>query len=330
MGNSDELKKGSIVMTLGHPMRLMGSFSAGHLSGIGRSRLQFGNISGSEGSLLLYQDFIQTTAQIHPGNSGGPLFNIKGEVIGINNAYDPEESNIGFAIPINIAKSVVEKIQKYGYVSRGYAGFAPEKLDRDIADIYGLKKVLGVIITLVEEGSPADKAGIKKGDVIVKVNGKDVQGKFHIMLEVSTHDPGDTVTFDIIRNKKRLRKTVVLREHPITSFGKEKSEETVVASGEWLGLKVVSIDDWKSSGHSISIKSGVVIATIQSGSPAADRSKGIRPGLVIRNINRDEIENMADYNSKKQELKDKKRGVLLYVEFETQNGIIGKYVGLKP
>ncbi|MBM3213205.1 Do family serine endopeptidase, partial [Candidatus Poribacteria bacterium] len=196
LGDSDKLQVGEWVLAIGNPLRLSHTVTAGIISAIGRSNVGLAN----------YENFIQTDASINPGNSGGPLVNIEGEVIGINTAIatagTPGNIGIGFAIPINMAIEIKDQLTKKGKVTRGWLGIQLQDIDSDIAEKYGLKEAKGVLVAMVFDDSPAGKAGIKAGDLIIEFNGKNVEDGSHLKRLVASAGPNESVEVKVIRDKK--------------------------------------------------------------------------------------------------------------------------------
>lgn len=196
LGNSDDLKVGDVVLAIGNPFGLGQTVTSGIVSALGRSGL----------SAEAYEDFVQTDAPINPGNSGGALINSKGELIGINSAIiAPAGGNvgIGFAVPVNMMKAVVSQLEKFGTVRRGRIGVSLQTVTPDIAAAIGLAKASGAIIGTVEKGSPADKAGIKAGDVLVEIDGKPVANASDVRNRVGLREPGSTVAITLLRQGRR-------------------------------------------------------------------------------------------------------------------------------
>lgn len=205
-GNSDDLRQGQWVLAIGSPLGLFNSVTFGIISALGRESL-----FTSE----MYEDFIQTDAAINSGNSGGPLINLNGEVIGINTSImSPSGDNvgIGFAIPSNIAKKVATSIISKGYVKRGWLGIEMQSIDKNIADAIGLNSTDGAMVVSVIKNSPADKADIKSGDVIIKYRGKKIETIHDLRNMVAFTNPNQNVSITIIRNKKEKKIHVKIKE----------------------------------------------------------------------------------------------------------------------
>ncbi len=229
-GDSDAARVGDWVLTIGNPFGLSGSVSAGIISAHHR------DISGGP-----YDDFIQTDAAINRGNSGGPMFNVEGEVIGINTAiYSPTGGSvgIGFAIPSNQARHVIEQIEKYGYARRGFLGVSIQGIDKMTAEALGLKDAKGALVASVTPDSPAEKAGIQPYDIIVEFNGKEVKTSSDLVRMVGDLGVGQKARVVLLRNGKRKTVTVVTAERPRSDTQKE---EAGPAEDESLGVTFTDI-----------------------------------------------------------------------------------------
>lgn len=273
LGDSDKLQVGDFVIAIGNPFALGQTVTSGVVSALGRSGL------GIEG----YEDFIQTDASINPGNSGGALVNLRGELVGINTAIiAPAGGNvgIGFAIPINMAKSSIEQILKHGEVRRGQLGIIIQNLTPDLADAFGIDhQQRGVVIAQVQDHSEAQKSGLKAGDVIISIDGQAVDTASQLRNAVGQRRIGDTVKLTILRDNK----TKVVK----VKVGKATGG-TLAASGSIH--KFLEGAQLKADDH---IK-GVEIVSIAPGSPAADA--GLRPGDVILSANRVEVSTVDELN----------------------------------
>lgn len=302
LGNSDEIEVGDYAIAIGNPFGLERTVTQGIISYKGRNGLDI------QGGGPMYQDFIQTDASINFGNSGGPLVNLRGEVIGINTAINSAGQGIGFAIPINMAGKIADQLISNGKVVRGYLGVLPQEVTPDLAEGFGLKNVKGVLIARVEEGTPAGKAGLLEGDIIIKFNGLDVPTVAKFRQIVADSKVGDKVKMDVIREKKQRTLSVVIGEMPgeVVAKAKEEADPRV-----WLGIrKLLSVDSEQAKGSGINEKEGVVIAEIEPDSPADEA--GIQRGDVIKKINGRTIKNLSDYSSiLNSELKGNKAVVFL-------------------
>ena len=215
LGDSDALRQGDFVVAIGNPFGLGQTVTSGIVSALGRSGL----------GIESYEDFIQTDASINPGNSGGALVNLRGELIGINTAiYGPSGGNvgIGFAIPMNMAKQITEQLIEHGEVKRGRLGFSAQDLTPDLAQAFGIEHNKGVVVARVEPESPADKANMKVGDVIIKVNGQDVQNSAQVRNEIGLLRVGDRVKIEIIRNGKARTLTATVEDQVTKSINGKK------------------------------------------------------------------------------------------------------------
>jgi serine protease Do len=313
-GNSDALKVGEWVMAIGNPFPELGldrTVTVGVVSAKGRGNLYFGPEDTPQ-----YQNYIQTDASINPGNSGGPLVNIRGEVVGINSAITNPTGvgfniGIGFAIPINLAKSVVPDLVEKGKVSRGFIGIGLQDINRSTADALDLPSAEGVLVREVEPGTPAEKAGIKMGDVITRFNGRKVANGQELMMMVAAKDPGEEATLEILRDGRSLTKSLKLadRETFVSTAGgpppQEEKEE------EWLGLQVSTATRDLAAQHGVKFEPGVLVLRVDPGSSAEEG--GLRVGDIIVKIGDQEIEDSDDYQKAIKALKDKKKAVLLLV-----------------
>jgi len=280
LGNSDQLRVGEWVMSIGNPFALEHSVTAGIVSAKQRFI--------GQGS---YDQFIQTDAAINPGNSGGPLINLRGEVVGINSAIFSRSGGnigIGFAIPINLAKELIPQLEEKGRVTRGWLGVLIQKVTPEIAEHLELKDAKGALVADVVADGPAKEAGLKVGDVITEFDGHAVKDSTELPLLVARTGVGKSVQVKVIRDKKVETMTVTVAEL--------KDDEAQVASGkeENFGLTVQAItpDIAESLGLSRDIK-GVVVSGVESGT-AADEA-GLRRGDVILEVNRKPIEDIAAY-----------------------------------
>ena len=214
-GDSDKARVGDWVVAIGNPFGLGGTVTSGIISARNRDI-----------NLTRYDDFIQTDASINQGNSGGPLFNLNGDVVGINTAIiAPGQAGsigIGFAIPANAAKNVIDQLIKYGETRRGWLGVRIQEVTKEIADVENLKKVKGALVASVGEKSPADKAGIKPGDIILEFDGKEIDTMRTLPKVVGNTEVGKSVQLKIWRNKKLISKRLVLGRLESTAEFKEK------------------------------------------------------------------------------------------------------------
>jgi serine protease Do len=279
IGDSDQLQVGEWVVAIGNPFGLDHTVTSGIVSAKGR---QIG--AGP------YDSFIQTDASINPGNSGGPLLNMRGEVVGINTAIFSQSGGnigIGFAIPSNLVKGLVPQLKDKGKVVRGYLGTVIQRITPELADTLGLKSPRGALVAETSKDGPAERAGIRAGDVIVEFNGKEVKDSADLPLQVASVPPGKTVQIKILRDSKEM-------SLPITVG--EMKENEVVASAEEddFGLAVQTLTPDVANSLGLDRTDGVVVSSVKPGSPADEA--GLRKGDVITQINRRPVRNVADYN----------------------------------
>jgi len=292
LGDSEKLRVGDWVVAIGNPFGLEQTVTAGIVSAKGR-------VIGAGP----YDNFIQTDAAINPGNSGGPLFNAKGEVIGINTAiYSRSGGNngIGFAIPINLAKSVFDELKENGKVRRARLGVMIRDIDKETMKALGLKNRHGALVPQVEAGSAADKAGIQAGDVITKIDKFEVKQAHDLPIRVAGHKPGDTVRVDIIRDGKHIIIPVVVEAMPDDEAASTSRPGKKQATSHGLELETLTAETAKAL-H-VRTKSGVVVRQIQRGSPAA--LSGIEPGDVIIKVNGNEVESPKAFEKQASVLAD--------------------------
>ena len=287
-GDSSKMQVGEYVLAIGNSFGLNQTVTMGIISALGRA-----NVGVSE-----YEDFIQTDAAINPGNSGGALVNVKGELIGINTAIFSRSGGymgIGFAIPSNMAKPVLESIKKEGRVVRGWLGVGAQEMTPDLAKQFGVKEKTGALISEVTEKSPAEKGGIKIGDVIVQYQGKPVDNPFHLRNTVAETPAGTRVKMIVIRDKKEVPIEVTIEEQPETSGIIEQEEGKRKENKILSGMDVTDLTREIASQLGIPFREGHVIVTnVEPGSPADDA--GVQQEDILLEINRIKIKNTTDYD----------------------------------
>jgi len=297
LGDSDKLEIGELVMAVGNPFGLTESLTLGIVSAKGRSTVGIAD----------YEDFIQTDAAINPGNSGGPLINLKGEVVGINTAIFSKSGGnmgIGFAIPINMAKTIKEQLIKEGKVTRGQLGVMIGEVTKDLGDYFKVDSSKGVVVNDVLKDSPAEKAGVERGDIILKIDGQDVKGVGHLRNTVAMVSPGTKVKLLIYRNGKEKTIAVKIGELPHTIAQADVSELS-----EKLGLYLQDMTEDMGRLYGDSSEEGVLVSRVDSGS-FAERA-GIRPGNIILSVNQKKVRSVKEFNKALEESIETQKVLLL-------------------
>ena len=279
LGDSTRLEVGDFVVAIGNPFGLQHTVTSGIVSGLGRSGI---NPDG-------YEDFIQTDASINPGNSGGALVNLKGELVGINSAILSRSGGnigIGFAIPVNMARSIMDQLLKYGSVKRGLLGVNIYSLTPDMAKSLNIDNTQGVLVSQVTEGSAADKAGIKAGDVITSINNQTIKSNSELRNAIGLSRVGDKLDVALIRDRKPLRVTAVITELPTTAAAapaRNGSGAAPDAGPVHPGLKGATLAD--------APEGGVVVRAVE---PRSAAEASIRVGDRIEGANRQSIANLKE------------------------------------
>jgi serine protease Do len=326
LGNSDSLMVGDWVVAIGNPFPSQGldrTVTVGVISALGRKDLYFGDETPT------YQNYIQTDASINPGNSGGPLVNLTGEVVGINAAIaSPTGSNvgIGFAIPVSFATMVIPDLLAKGSVARGWLGIQPRDLTWDDAEAEGLKSADGVVINRVIPDTPAEKAGLRVGDVITAIDGKRVDDAQGFMQIIWQSRVGSIVRLDVQRRGTPQTVSVTLddRSKYQVSAGPDETAPPAKAP-QWLGMEVATATQDLADEYGTEFHPGVVVTDVDRTGPAYD--KAIRVGMIIAEIDHTEIRNRADYLEVVKRLSDVTRPVSLLVY--DRRGNTG-YIAIRP
>lgn len=282
MGDSEKTEVGEWVVAIGNPFGLEHTVTVGVISAKNRS-VHAGNVN--------FDGFIQTDAAINPGNSGGPLLDLDGEVVGINTAIVPYAQGIGFAIPIDMARDVMDDLVKYGKVNRGWLGVYIQQVTPEFAEAYGIEGTNGAVVSDVIPGSPADQAGIRRGDVITSIDDKEIKTHRDVSATIRRHLAGDTVEIGIERGGSSRKLTVKLGEIP--------GQETQTPDGqqmiEKMGIQVSPLDKELKEQYGLPRDEGVVITRVVPDSPA-DRL-GLRKGDLILEVNGAKVEGLATMKS---------------------------------
>ena len=289
LGDSTKAKVGDIVLAIGDPFGIGETVTMGIVSAKGRRDL---GIEGPEG----YEDFIQTDASINPGNSGGALVNTRGELIGINTAIISNggggNQGIGFAIPVNMAREIMEQILKTGKVSRGYLGIMIQEVTPDLAKAFNLPSAQGALVGDVTADSPGAKAGLQKGDVITTLNGQPISDYSDLRLRVSQSAPGTVVKMDILRNGQKQQITATLGEVPEKAQTAENKEEG--QAQEMEGVQVENLTPEVAQQLNLPAGTrGVVITNVDPNSTAAE--SGLTRGDIIQEVNRKPVNNVEQF-----------------------------------
>jgi Do/DeqQ family serine protease len=276
LGDSDKIQVGDWAIAIGNPLGVLrGSVTVGIISAQGRANL---NIFGNRE--LTFQDFIQTDASINFGNSGGPLCNINGEVVGINTAINPSGQGIGFAIPINLAKHVADQLIAHGKVQRAWLGVSLDPLTPDVADMLGIPNQKGVVITQVHKGMPAEKAGLRRNDVIVEYDGDPVVDVTKFRLRVADTPPGKRAAMVVVRDGKRMPVSVTLSERTPELVAAAAQRPEAAQPEGLAGLAVRDLTSEEAS--EAQVKAGILVTEVQDGSPAD--VAGIASGDIVEEV----------------------------------------------
>jgi serine protease Do len=298
-GDSDALKVGEIVLAVGNPYGLNQTVTMGIVSAVGRANVGIAD----------YEDFIQTDAAINPGNSGGALVNARGELIGINTAIFSTTGGyqgIGFAIPSNMIKSIMKSLVEKGKVVRGWLGVSIQKITPELASQLNLKNDSGALVSDVVENSPAEKAGLKRGDVIVAYDGKKTDEPYVLRNMVANSTPGEEHSMTVIRENQKLELKVTIGELPVEMQAVESGEFQNVLRG--IGVQDVTPEIAKKMNIPERIK-GVIVTDVDETSAAYGI---LAQGDVIQEINRKKIANVDDYKAVVSKVR-KDEGVLLLI-----------------
>ena len=306
LADSEKLQVGEFVLAIGNPFGLSHTVTMGIISAVGRADVGIAD----------YEDFIQTDAAINPGNSGGPLVNIKGEIIGINTAIFSKTGGyqgIGFAVPSNMVRAVKEQLTREGKVTRGWIGVTIQELTPDIAQKFGLKYSQGVLVSDVIKGSPAYKAGIVRGDIIIEFGGKKVKDVGTLRNMVAKSKIGSRVEIKILRRDKEITVTATITELPAdgSEIRPGSSPNMDIVQNALSGITVIDLNSniAKQLGVDKDEK-GVVIIKVEPGSSAGEA--GIRKGDVIQEIDRQRISNLNEFNKVVSKIKPQDT-VLLFI-----------------
>jgi serine protease Do len=293
IGDSDKVRVGQIVMAIGNPFGLDESVSQGIISAKDRRAMNDSQV-----------EFFQTDTAINPGNSGGPLVNIRGEVIGINTAIYSESGGnqgIGFAIPSNVVKAAMRSIISKGRVIRGYLGVGIQPVTKDIAEQFKLDSARGALVTDVTPGSPAEKAGIIRGDVIRKVNGYEVKDTISLVNRISEADIGSNLMIDLIRDGRAKSVTAQITEQPadlVARMNRNQNDPGRPGRSEnalFAGIEVRNLTQQLREEAKVPPNvNGVIVTSVDPGSPVAEQ---VKPGDVIEQINRQPVSNVAEFEA---------------------------------
>jgi serine protease Do len=288
IGDSSRVEVGDVALAIGNPFGLGQTVTMGIISALGRTGL----------GIERYENFIQTDAAVNPGNSGGALVNTRGELIGINTAILSESGGnqgIGFAIPSNSARSLMNQIKDHGQVTRGYIGIVPQDLTPQLASSFGLKDTKGALVSFVEDNSPAAIGGVQRDDVIREVNGKAINDEGELRNKIADIEPGTTLSLKVLRNGAEKSLSVKVAARPVESAAKSAPAPDAGTSGK-LGVSIQDLNPQiaRQMGIPASV-TGVVVTQVQPDSPAAEA--GLKRGDVVQEVNRQPVKSASDFRN---------------------------------
>jgi Do/DeqQ family serine protease len=292
-GDSDALQVGDWVLALGNPLGLDFTVTAGIVSAQGR------RLSGNATAL---ESFIQTDAAINPGNSGGPLIDLQGRVIGINSAITGGSRFVGygFAVPSVLALRVLDDLLEYGYVRRPRIGARVSDVTAVDAEAYGLDEVSGAEINAVEDDSPAERAGLEIGDVVIALDGEPIENANDLTTALAEREPGDEVTATVVRDRRQRQMSIELGEFPRAEEGERGTRVSGDDASELLGFSVEPLTRAIADRLDLDVEEGLIINEVRRYSPAV--GAGIRPGQVVVRINGREVDSMSDFRAVAREI----------------------------
>jgi serine protease Do len=303
LGTSENLRLGETVLAIGYPFGIDQTVTKGIISGQGRSL-----------GLVEYEDFIQTDAAINPGNSGGALINEKGELIGINTAIASRSGGsqgIGFAIPIDFARSIMDQLIEDGKVVRGYVGVYPDEITNDMVEFFDLESKEGVLVSNVGADTPAEKAKMKRGDVIVEFDGNEIKNVNQFRMLAAEAAPGDKIDVVLIREGKKKTVKLVVGERPTETAENSAEEDAEDISPLFLGVGLQSMkDEFRDALELPNDIDGIIVTDVQDGTPAA--KAGLRRGDVIVEVDKKQIENLDDFRNVMDDYDEDKVMVVVY------------------
>lgn len=304
IGDSDLIRIGEWAIAVGNPFGLDWTLTVGVISASGRSNLNIGGGGGPS-----YQNFIQTDASINFGNSGGPLLNIKGEVIGVNTAINAQGQGIGFAIPINLARRVVDQLMTSGEVKRGYLGVIPTELDELKREALGIDpEVEGVFMDNVQPNTPAQEGGLKGGEVVIAIDGQKVKNVTEFRFKIADYPPGSKVKMTIWKDGKTKELTFKLGDR--SEYLSLASNQTERRSNSWLGIEVTSTKGNAGERFQVTDLKGALVVGIEPNSPAQGL---LQMGDVIVEVGGYEVESPEDFRKASESLKDRKKAIPFWV-----------------
>jgi serine protease Do len=283
LGDSAKIRIGEWAIAIGNPFGLDQTVTVGVISAVGRSDV----------GITTYEDFIQTDASINPGNSGGPLVNIQGEVIGINTAIVATGQGIGFAIPISMAREIKDRLIAQGKVVRGWLGVGIQELTEELASQFGVKPEEGVLVGNVMPGSPAERGGLKTGDIIQEFNDTRIANVHQLQREVAQSRVGSQAQIKVLREKQPVKLTIVLGEQPADLAAATEPSAPPSEAADRFGLAVQDLTPDLRDQLGLKEAEGIVVSGVEEAGPAA--RAGIRPGDVIAEANREPVRSVSEF-----------------------------------
>ncbi len=309
LGDSSKVKVGQWAIAVGNPFGLEGTVTIGVISATGRESV----------NLSRYEDFIQTDASINPGNSGGPLLNLKGEVIGINTAIINFAQGIGFAIPSSMANEVITQLISTGKVTRGWLGIGIQEVSTDLAEKFHIKEGAGILVSEVFEGDPAARAGVQPGDIITKIDGREITSTSTLSRIVASILPGKKSEMIVLRDGKTVTLPIIL--------GERKDEQKVANIPAQienpLGISVTEITAELKEKYKLKVEKGILISKLDPDSRF--ETDALREGDVIKELNKQKIETVAEFNLAAKKIKETD-SPLIYINRENRSF----FIVLKP